>query len=48
MQNVVKIIAGIIIILLAFSILKNLFGLLIGVALAAGVYLGATKLLEKK
>ncbi|NNC47871.1 MAG: hypothetical protein HKO13_05510 [Sphingomonas sp.] len=48
MQTAIKIIAGVIIIALTFSILKNLFGLLIGVALAAGVYLGATKLLEKK
>ncbi|WP_260484225.1 hypothetical protein [Sphingomicrobium flavum] len=48
MNNVIKIIAAILLVILAFKIVGNFIGLIIGVALAAVVVLGAQKLLEKK
>ena len=48
MQLVFKIIVAVLAVVIAFSILKNAIGLLIGVALAALLYVGATRMLEKK
>ena len=46
MNNIVKIIVAIIVIVIAWKILKGLLGLLIGVALAGLVVYGGMKLLE--
>ncbi|WP_343346953.1 hypothetical protein WJT74_03575 [Sphingomicrobium sp. XHP0239] len=48
MQTVFKIIVAVLAVVIAWSILKNALGLLIGLALAALLYIGATRLLEKK
>ncbi len=46
MKNVVKIIVAILIIVIAWKILKGLIGLAIGVAIAGLVVYGAVKLIE--
>ena len=46
MKNVLKIVLAIIIIVVAWKILKGLIGLVIGVALASLVVYGGMKLLE--
>ena len=48
MNNLVKIIIAIVVIVIAWKILKGLLGLLIGVALAGLVVYGGMKLLEGK
>jgi hypothetical protein len=48
MKDVLKIIIGLVIIVIAFKILKGIIGLLIGVALAGLVIYGGVKLLEGK
>ncbi|MCJ7422152.1 hypothetical protein [Sphingomicrobium astaxanthinifaciens] len=48
LHTLIKIGAALLGLLLAFWILKNVFGLIIGVALAGLLYVGTTKLLEKK
>jgi high-affinity Fe2+/Pb2+ permease len=47
MNNIVKIIIAIVVIVLAWKILKGLIGLLVGVAVAGLIVYGAVKLLEK-
>jgi hypothetical protein len=46
MKDVLKIIVGLVIIVIAFKIITGLLGLLIGVALAGLVVYGGMKLLE--
>ena len=46
MNNIVKVALAIVIIVIAFKILKGLIGLVIGVALAGLVVYGGMKLLE--
>ena len=46
MKDIVKVIIGLVIILIAFKIITGLLGLLIGVALAGLVVYGGMKLLE--
>ena len=46
MNNIIKIIVAIIVIVIAWKILKGLLGLLIGVALAGLIVYGGMKLLE--
>ena len=46
MKDIVKIIVGLVIIVIAFKIITGLLGLLIGVALAGLVVYGGMKLLE--
>ena len=46
MNNVVKIIIAIVVILIAWNLLKGLIGLLVGVAIAGLVIYGGVKLLE--
>jgi CHASE2 domain-containing sensor protein len=46
MKDVVKIIVAILIIVVAWKILKGLIGLLVGVAIAGLVVYGAVKLLD--
>ena len=46
MTNIVKIILAIIIVIVAWKILKGVLGLLIGVALAGALIYGGMKLLE--
>ena len=46
MTNIVKIILAIIIVIVAWKILKGILGLLIGVALAGALIYGGMKLLE--
>jgi hypothetical protein len=48
MNNIVKIVIAIVVIIIAWKILKGLVGLLIGVALAGLVVYGGMKLLEGK
>jgi hypothetical protein len=48
MNNIVKIVIAIVVIVIAWKILKGLVGLLIGVALAGLVVYGGMKLLEGK
>ena len=48
MNNLVKIIIAIVVIVIAWKILKGLLGLLIGIALAGLVVYGGMKLLEGK
>ena len=48
MNNIVKITLALVIIVVAWKILKGLIGLLIGVALAGLVVYGGMKLLEDK
>jgi hypothetical protein len=46
MKDIIKIIVGLVIIVIAFKIITGLLGLLIGVALAGLVVYGGMKLLE--
>jgi hypothetical protein len=46
MNNIVKIIIAIVIVVIAWKILKGLIGLLIGVAVAGLIVYGGMKLLE--
>ena len=46
MKDVIKVIVGLIIIVVAFKLIAGLLGLLIGVALAGLVVYGGMKLLE--
>jgi hypothetical protein len=46
MKDVVKIIVAILIVVIAWKILKGLIGLLVGVAIAGFVVYGAVKLLD--
>ena len=46
MNNILKVVLAIVIIVIAFKILKGLIGLVIGVALAGLVVYGGMKLLE--
>jgi UDP-N-acetylmuramyl pentapeptide phosphotransferase/UDP-N-acetylglucosamine-1-phosphate transferase len=46
MNNIVKIIIAIVVILVAWNILKGLIGLLVGVAIAGLIIYGGVKLLE--
>ncbi len=46
MNNIVKVALAIVIVVIAFKILKGLIGLVIGVALAGLVVYGGMKLLE--
>ena len=46
MNNVLKIIVAIVVILVAWNLLKGLIGLLVGVAIAGLVIYGGVKLLE--
>ena len=46
MKDIVKVIIGLVIILIAFKIITGLLGLLIGVAIAGLVVYGGMKLLE--
>ena len=45
MGTVIRVIVAILIIVIAFKILKGILGLLVGVAIVACLYFGATKLL---
>ena len=46
MKDIVKVIIGLVIIVIAFKIITGLLGLLIGIALAGLVVYGGLKLLE--
>ena len=46
MNNVLKIIVAIVVILVAWNLLKGLIGLLVGVAIAGRVIYGGVQLLE--
>jgi hypothetical protein len=46
MKDIIKVIVGLIIIVIAFKIITGLLGLLIGIALAGLVVYGGMKLLE--
>ena len=46
MKDIVKVIIGLVIIVIAFKIITGILGLLIGVALAGLVVYGGMKLLE--
>jgi len=46
MKDIIKVIVGLIIIVIAFKIITGLLGLLIGIALAGLVVYGGVKLLE--
>lgn len=46
MKDILKVIVGLVIIVIAFKILKGILGLLIGIALAGLVAYGGMKLLE--
>jgi hypothetical protein len=48
MNNIIKIIVAIVVVVVAWKILKGLLGLLIGIALAGLVVYGGMKLLEGK
>ncbi len=48
MHTIIKIGAALLGLMLALWILKNAFGLIIGIVLAGLLYVGATKMLEKK
>ncbi|WP_265563163.1 hypothetical protein [Sphingomicrobium arenosum] len=48
MNQIIKIVAAILGLMLALWILKNVFGLIVGIVLAGLLYVGATKMLEKK
>ena len=47
MHLIIKIGVAVLGLMLALFLLKNLFGLIIGLVLAALLYVGATKMLEK-
>ena len=46
MSTVIKVVLGIVVIVLAWKILKGILGLAIGVALAVALVIGAQKLLS--
>ena len=46
MSTVIKVVLGIVVIVIAWKLLKGILGLAIGVALAVGLFIGAKKLLE--
>ena len=46
MKDIIKVIAGLVIIVVAFKIITGLLGLLIGIAIAGLVVYGGVKLLE--
>jgi predicted PurR-regulated permease PerM len=48
MKNVAKIIVAILIVVIAWKIIKGLIGLLVGLAVAGVIVYGATKLIEDK
>ena len=48
MKDILKVIVGLVIIVIAFKIITGILGLLIGVALAGLVVYGGVKLLEGK
>ena len=48
MGTVVRAIVAILLLILAFKILKGILGLAVGIAIAAVIFFGAQKLLEKK
>ena len=48
MGTVVRAVIAIVLLILAFKILKGILGLAVGVAIAAVIFFGAQKLLEKK
>ena len=48
MKDIVKIVVAILIIIVAWKILKGILGLLVGVAIAGIVVYGAVKLIEGK
>ena len=48
MHMLIKVGVAILGLILALWILKNALGLIVGLALAAVLYMGATKMLEKK
>ncbi len=45
MSTIIRILIGIVVIAIAFKILKGILGLAIGIALAAALFFGAKKLL---
>ena len=47
MGNLVKIVVGILVVVIAWKILKGILGLLVGLALAGVIVFGAVKLLER-
>ena len=47
MTNIIKIIVAILVIVIAWKILKGILGLLVGLALAGVIVFGAVKLLER-
>jgi len=48
MGTVVRAIIAILLLILAFKILKGILGLAVGIAIAAVIFFGAQKMLEKK
>jgi F0F1-type ATP synthase assembly protein I len=48
MSTIIKVILGIVVIVLAWKILKGILGIAIGVALAVALVVGAQKLLENR
>ena len=48
MSTVVRAVIAIVLLILAFKILKGILGLAVGIAIAAVIFFGAQKLLEKK
>jgi len=48
MGTVVRAVIAIVLLILAFKILKGILGLAVGVAIAAVIFFGAQKMLEKK
>ena len=48
MKDIIKVVIGLVIIVIAFKIITGILGLLVGVALAGLVVYGGMKLLEGK
>ena len=48
MKNILKIVVAIVIVIIAWKILKGLIGLLVGIAVAGLLVYGGMKLLEDK
>jgi hypothetical protein len=48
MGTAIRALIAIVLLILAFKILKGILGLAVGIAIAAVIFFGAQKLLEKK